>query len=88
MGKIIKNIIGIWGLVIITITAANAALISRLDGQAYYDDVLDITWLTNANLAGTNSFGVDGVNGGLMKWQSSQARFHLSTIKSWTLQPH
>lgn len=31
--------------------SANAALISRLGGAAAYDDVLDITWVTNAGLS-------------------------------------
>ena len=31
---------------------------SRLGGDALYDDVLDITWLANANLAETNTFGL------------------------------
>jgi hypothetical protein len=49
--------------------SANAALLSRAGGQAYYDDVLDITWLTNANLADTNDFGVTGINAnGTMTW--------------------
>lgn len=37
---------------------AHATLISRLSGTALYDDVLDITWLSNANLALTNQFGL------------------------------
>jgi hypothetical protein len=52
--------------------AANAALLSRSGGQAYYDDVLDITWLADANLANTNAFGVTGINAsgmpGAMTW--------------------
>jgi Protein of unknown function (DUF1566)/PEP-CTERM motif len=35
-----------------TAGTANAALISRLDGAAAYDDVKNITWITNANLSG------------------------------------
>jgi len=34
---------------------ANAALVSRLGGQAAYDTVLDITWATNASLSGINT---------------------------------
>ncbi len=37
---------------------ANATLLSRLGGAAYYDDVLGITWLANANLAASNTFGL------------------------------
>lgn len=42
-------------------TSANAALESRQNGLAYYDTVLNITWLTNADLAKTSSFGVSGI---------------------------
>lgn len=35
-------------------TTAEAALLSRLDGTAYYDTVLDITWLADANLIASN----------------------------------
>ncbi len=47
---------------------ADAALVGRLaatsggtDYQAYYDDVLDITWLADANLAVSQTFGVSTV---------------------------
>jgi hypothetical protein len=36
--------------------SANAALFSRLGGQAAYDDVLNITWITNAGLSGLNDW--------------------------------
>jgi len=46
-------------------SSAQATLVGRLpatpegtDYQAYYDDVLDITWLANANLAASNTFGL------------------------------
>jgi hypothetical protein len=38
--------------------AAQATLISRLGGQAYYDTVLGITWLADANLAASTTFGL------------------------------
>ena len=38
---------------------AHAALQSRLNGQAVYDTDLNITWLTNANLMASNTFGLD-----------------------------
>jgi len=41
-------------------TSAHATLLSRLDGKAYYDTVLDITWLADANLAKTSGYHVDG----------------------------
>jgi hypothetical protein len=40
---------------------ASAALVERAGGQAFYDTVLNITWLANANLAQTENFGVSGV---------------------------
>ncbi len=48
---------------------AHAALLSRLSGQAYYDDVLDITWLADANYAQTSGHDADG----LMTWSASLA---------------
>lgn len=53
---------------------SNAALIERLGGLAYYDDVADLTWLADANAAGTTmtwdvanawvaGLNVDGVTG-------------------------
>lgn len=59
-------------LVAIFSSSANAALVERLGGQAYYDDVLDITWLTDANLAISNNFGVAGINAdGSMDWNTA-----------------
>jgi len=37
-------------------TTAHAELHSRLGGAAAYDDVLDITWLTDAALSGSNAW--------------------------------
>ncbi|MDH5276972.1 MAG: hypothetical protein OEW88_11165 [Gammaproteobacteria bacterium] len=51
------------GLVLLALacSSANAELQSRLAGQAYYDTLLDITWIADGNLVATNSFGVSGV---------------------------
>jgi hypothetical protein len=51
-----------------TVTA-NAALLSRAGGQAYYDDVLNITWLADANYAKTSGYHADG----FMPWYESLA---------------
>lgn len=52
--------------------AANAALLSRLGGLAVYDTDLKITWLANANLAATNTFGVADIDAnGSMKWDTA-----------------
>jgi hypothetical protein len=56
-----KHVAGIL-LIFLFGSSAQAALISRAGGQAYYDDVLDITWLADANLADTETFGVTGIN--------------------------
>ena len=63
----IKTLIGVIALCTVS-AAANAALLGRdLNGspgsfEAYYDTTLDITWLANANLALTTTFGVSGIN--------------------------
>lgn len=52
--------------------SADAALLSRLNGQAYYDEALEITWLANANLAQSETFGVDGIySDGGMPWDTA-----------------
>lgn len=55
-------------LLTLAASSSNAALLGRApitpggtDYQAYYDTVLNITWLADANLAATNTFGVSGV---------------------------
>lgn len=37
-------------------SSVHATLMSRLGGAAAYDDVLDITWLTNAGLSGNDTW--------------------------------
>jgi hypothetical protein len=54
---------------------AEAALLSRLDGRAAYDDVLDITWVTDAGLSGEGGWReqvawADGLSlGGAQDWR-------------------
>jgi hypothetical protein len=61
-------------LLLLSFGSAHAALLSRAGGQAYYDDVLNITWLADANLADTNDFGVAGINAnGTMSWNTAQS---------------
>ena len=51
------------------VSVSEAALVSRLGGQAVYDIDRDITWLTDANLAATTAFGVpDILADGRMSW--------------------
>jgi hypothetical protein len=57
--------------------SSQAALIPVLGGQAYYDDVADLTWLANANLAGTT-----------MTWAAANAwaaGLNISGVTGWRL---
>ena len=58
---------------------AHAALTSALSGQVVNDTDLNVTWVANANLAATNTFGVSGINDtggittvGIMSWNTAQ----------------
>ncbi|MGI9341257.1 MAG: DUF1566 domain-containing protein [Gammaproteobacteria bacterium] len=69
-----RNLLGL--ALLIFSTASHAALIGRApttpggtDYQAYYDDVLNITWLADANYAETSGFDADG----RMNWEDSLA---------------
>ncbi|MBK6471591.1 MAG: PEP-CTERM sorting domain-containing protein [Betaproteobacteria bacterium] len=57
--------------VVLTMGAAQGALIDR-GGGLIYDDILKVTWLSNANLGAGSSFddGVSSVDG-LMSWQNA-----------------
>lgn len=57
------------GTLLFTLMAgtANAALLSRLGGQAYYDTELNITWLADANYAQTSGYAA----GGVMSWNAA-----------------
>ncbi len=73
----IKTLIGVVALCAAS-ASANASLLGRdLNGspgsfEAYYDTVLDMTWLANANLAASNTFGVSGISGtGRMDWDTA-----------------
>lgn len=61
----------VWGIVVLCLlsVSANAALLSRLSGQAYYDDVLNITWVADANLAMTSGYDEEG----LMSWADANS---------------
>lgn len=54
-------------------SSAQAALYDRGNGLIY-DDVLNVTWLQNANLAASNTFGVSGIEAnGAMTWDTANA---------------
>ncbi len=60
------------GLFILGLTGqANATLIDN--GDLVYDDVTGVSWLKNANLALTETFGVSGINpsNGHMDWNAA-----------------
>ncbi len=46
-------------IILLTVTGTTqAALVASADGMTIYDTDLQITWLANANLAATNTFGL------------------------------
>ena len=62
----------------------SAALIERLGGLAYYDDVADLTWLADANYAKTSDYDADG----LMNWADANAwaaGLNISGVTGWRL---
>lgn len=63
-------------------SVANAALIDR-GGGLIYDTDLNVTWLQNANLAATNSFGVSGINTASYAWSSNPGYMTWNTALSW-----
>ena len=60
-------------LIVLLLTASSAttqaSLFSRAGGTMIYDDVLNVTWLQDANYAQTSSFDKDG----LMTWDNAVA---------------
>jgi len=52
---------------------ATDTLISELGGQVVYDATTNLSWIADANLATTNTFGVSGINSdGTMNWSTAQ----------------
>ena len=53
---------------------SQAALISAAGGSAVLDTTTNLMWVSNANLAATNTFGVSGISaGGAMSYSTAQA---------------
>ena len=72
-------------LIFVTSFSTNAALLSRLGGQALYDTDLNVTWLANANLAVSNTFGVGGINiDGTMNWSTANSWINAMNADSGT----
>lgn len=63
------------GISLFSASNANAVLVQTLNGQGVYDTDLNITWLRDANLAISNSFGVSGIimADGRMNWYTAQS---------------
>jgi hypothetical protein len=73
-------------------SAASAAPVSIANGQAVNDSAQNVTWLANANLASTQTFGVEGINkDGSMSWDTAQKWIsamnaaHYLGSSQWTL---
>lgn len=65
-------------------TNVNAALVERLGGLAYYDDVADLTWLADANYAQTSGYDTDGI----MSWADANvwaADLEVAGVTGWRL---
>lgn len=85
-----RSIAIVTALCLATVTA-QAALLGRAaltpggtDYQAYYDDVLNITWMADANLADTNDFGVTGINAnGTMTWAKANEWIGAMNAANW-----
>jgi hypothetical protein len=58
---------------VLSFEVAAASLVASDDGETVYDAANDVTWLANANLAASKSFGVAGINpDGSMAWTTAQ----------------
>ena len=63
---------------------ADAALVSRLGGLAYYDTIADLTWLSDANYAATSGYNVNGA----LTWQAANdwaAQLTVGGVSGWRL---
>ena len=87
MKKIIYLMVG----ALLLSSGANAALIERLGGLAYYDDQADMTWLADANYAQTqyvSSGGTEGAYQGEMNWAAANAwanGLNINGVTGWRL---
>ena len=65
-----KQLMVLFGI-ILSCSTVQAALHVRANGAAQYDDILNVTWLTDANYAATSGYDADG--DGQMTWYEAQA---------------
>ncbi len=81
-----KRVITLAVLLFISIGSSHAALFDRTGGLIY-DDVLDITWLADANFAKTSMYDPDG----LMNWANANtwaANLNYGGYNNWRLRRH
>ena len=71
-----STLLGVAALLLGLPMAAQATLLSRANGAAYYDTVLDITWLADANYARTTNYA----SFGLMNWADANAFASNATV--------
>jgi len=67
---------------------ANAALIERLGGLAYYDDVANLTWLTNASAAAGSVYDISNPGTGQMRYSEATAwvtDLEVAGVSGWRL---
>ena len=71
-----------------TSSLANAALVSRLGGLAYYDDVANLTWLADANAAAGSAYDTWAPGSGRMTWANANAwaaSLNVAGVTGWRL---
>lgn len=64
---------GILATALVPVAHATDILTSRLSGQAVYDANTNLTWVSNANLAATNTFGVSDIVNGFMTQTTAES---------------
>ncbi|MHB8623496.1 MAG: Lcl domain-containing protein [Sulfuricaulis sp.] len=75
MNAWIKTLVFCFGWVAVATSTAQASLVDR-GGGLIYDTDLNITWLADANLVASNTFGVSGIpigTAGFMTWAKDQS---------------
>jgi hypothetical protein len=68
-----KTFFGFLLMVLLGLNPLAQATLWDRGGGLVYDDVLNITWLQDANLPATKTFGVSGIREyGMLSWYESQ----------------
>src|SRR5215472_15471243 len=71
--RTMKRVAVVFSLLVLSVPAG-AAFIPSADGKTVFDTNLHVTWLANANLAATQSFGVANITpGGAMDYPTALA---------------